>query len=141
DAELLALFRRLGVQLERRKRRRGLAQVQHFGGVRKVWPAGVEAPARHVLREDELALGEQACLDKYFALAKTFDPHAPLPAAIRALDQRSGAEFLRAQGASESFIASVDEMIGTGDRGVAGMSALSLVQTWALITEESALGP
>jgi len=140
DPALLALFRSVGVSIEQRARTRGLQQVRHFAGTRSVFPADAEPPPAHALDPQERALGEQGCLDKYFELARTFDPKLPPPPALAELDAISGAEFLRHQGASAGFIAHVDGMIGVGERGVEGMSALALVQTWASILHEIGLG-
>jgi monoamine oxidase len=141
DPELLGLFKVLGVALEKRPRTRGLAQVRYVRGVRSVLPADAEPPPIHELSAEERALGEQDRMGKYLALAKSFDPRGPLPAAVQELDAITGAEFLRRHGASSGFIAQVDGMIGMGDQGVEGMSAAALVQIWASILEEIELGP
>jgi monoamine oxidase len=140
DPALLSLFRELNVTIEQRARTRGLLQVRHFGGMRRVLPADAEPPPAHALAPHEQTLGEQGCLDKYFALAKSVDPKAQPPPALSALDAISGAEYLRRQGASAGFIAMVDGMIGVGERGVEGMSALALVHTWSAILREIDLG-
>jgi monoamine oxidase len=140
DPELLKLFAAMGVQVERRPRTRGLAQVRLFGGKRAVLPADARLPPDHALSAEEEALGEEGRMDKYFAPAKTFDPTAPLPAALLPLDAMSGVEFLRRQGASPGFIAGIDGMLALGDAGIEGMSALSLVREWANILREIALG-
>lgn len=141
DPDLLQLFRELGVTLEKRPRARGLARARYFAGERRLYPAGEEPPPEHVWSAEERALGEDACMAKYFALATTLDPQAETPRALRSLDSLTGAEFLAKQGASAGFIAHIDGMIALGDAGVHGMSALSLVQLWALILREIALGP
>jgi monoamine oxidase len=140
DPDLLALLAAMDVAVERRPQARGLAQVSFVGGKRTVSSPDARAPAERSLRADEEALGEEGRMAKYFAAATTFDPTASFPATVRSLDAVTGGEFLRRQGASPGFIAHIDSMLGLGDAGVEGMSALSLVHQWAEIRRETALG-
>lgn len=140
DPDLLQLFTEMNVELEKRQGPRGLARASLLEGKRTVVQPGTHPPRQHPLSAEEEALGEQGCMDKYFAAAKTFDPTGPLPADLLALDTVDGAEFLRRQGASAGFMASMDDMLGLGDTGLQGMSALALVQQWAEILREIKLG-
>jgi monoamine oxidase len=89
--------------------------------------------------EDE-KLGHQGRMKKYFPESETFDPSLPLPTGLLHLDRLSGAELLRQRGASPGFVASIDDMLGVGDDGIEGMSALALMQEWAEILREIRLG-
>jgi monoamine oxidase len=140
EPDLLALFHELEVELEHRPRTSGLAEVRYFAGKRSVY-RNDEAPSSALSwSPDERALGTERCMAKYFAAATTFDPSAPLPAALAPFDAQTVADYLRKQGASPGFISSVDGMLALGDTGVEGMSALSLIQIWASVQREVQLG-
>jgi monoamine oxidase len=140
DPDLLALFQKLNVEIEKRPRTSGLAEVRYYAGHRTTWNEGQTPPRALAWSAEEQALGREGCLDKYFAAATTLDPESPLTAASASLDTMTGAEYLRQQGASPGFIASIDGMIAVGDDATAGMSALYLVQIWAHVLRETALG-
>jgi monoamine oxidase len=140
DPALLQLFEDMNVELEKRQGPRGLARAVLLDGKRTLVPSGTRPPRAQPLSPEEEALGEQGCMDKYFALAKTFDPTGRLPIGLLSLDAIDGAEYLRRQGASAGFMASMDDMLGLGDTGLQGMSALALVQQWAEILREIQLG-
>jgi monoamine oxidase len=140
DPALLQLFAKMDVELEKPPASRGLARAALRDGKRTVVRAGERWPRAQPLSAEEEALGEQGCMDRYFAVAKTFDPTGPLPAALLDLDAIDGLEFLRREGASTGFSASIDDMLGLGDTGLRGMSALALVQQWAEILREIQLG-
>jgi monoamine oxidase len=141
DPDLLALCAEMNVALEKRASTRGLDRVALLGGRRIVVSRGETPPRQHPLGTEDEALGEQGRMDKYFAAATTFDPRAGPPPTVVPLDAISGAEHLRRQGASPGFIADIDAMLGLGDAGLEGMSALALVQSWAEIRREIGLGP
>lgn len=137
DPDLLALFSKLNVELENRERTPGLAEVRYFSQKRTVRRAN-EAPVFvQTWTAQERALGTHGCMAKYLATAKTFDPNAPLPAALAPYDALTAGAYLRQQGASAGFIANVDGMLAVGDAGVEGMSALSLIQIWAHVLREA----
>jgi monoamine oxidase len=140
DPELLALFNKVNVEVERRSRTPALSEVRYYSGKRSVWNERQMPPRAQAWSAEEETLGREGCLDKYFAAAKTLDPEVPLTAASAPLDQLSGSEYLRQRGASPGFIASIDDMIAVGDDATAGMSALYLVQIWAHILRETSLG-
>lgn len=79
-------------------------------------------------------------MKKYFAESEMFDPSLPLPEGLLHLDRLSGADFQRQRGASPGFVVGMDDMLGLGDAGIEGMSALALVQQWAEILREIKLG-
>jgi monoamine oxidase len=141
DPALLALLGELSVAAESRPPGPKLARVGLFAGQRRVVPPGVKAPRVVPLSAAEEAIGENNLMDHYFAEAKTYDPTGPFPAALLALDDISGAEYLRQQGASPGFLQQIDSMLGVGDDGLEGMSGLWLVHSWAQILREIALGP
>lgn len=140
DPALLALCAEMGVQLERRPQTRRLAQVSFLGGGRTVTPPGAVLPPTHPLRADEASLTPDARMARYFPEVGTYDPTAPFPLGLLPLDAVGGGELLRGRGASASFLAEIDGMLGLGDRGIEGMSALSMVQAWAEIRREIGLG-
>src|SRR5262245_32912449 len=105
DPDLVKLFNAMGVAVEqRRPTAKKLARVRFSGGKREVLAPGAEPPPEHKLTAEEEALGHQGRMDKYFAQASGYDPTGPIPEALLALDQISGAEYLRRQGASPGFI-------------------------------------
>jgi monoamine oxidase len=136
EPDLVALFRKLNVELETRPRTRGLAEVRFIANQRTVYRDGEGPPSGQNWSPAERALGTEGCLAKYFAVASSIDPLAPLPVALAPLDAQTAAEFLRQQGASPGFISHVDGMLALGDLGVEGMSALSLLQIWASVQRE-----
>jgi monoamine oxidase len=141
DPALLALLGELELPVESRPAAQKLGRVRLFSNQRRVLPPGVKPPREHPLSAAEEALGEDALMDHYFAEAKTYDPTAALPTRLLALDDVSGAEYLRRQGASPGFLHDVDGMLGVGDAGLEGMSGLWLVHSWAQILREIRLGP
>jgi len=140
DPALLALCATMGVKIERRAPAGKLAQVSFVGGKRAVTPAGTALPPAHPLRADEASLTADERMAKYFPEVGSFDPTAPFPPALMPLDAVTGGELLRGRGASPGWIAEIDGMFGLGDRGIEGMSALSMVQAWAEMRREIALG-
>jgi monoamine oxidase len=80
-------------------------------------------------------------MDRYLADARRVTLAGPFPPELLALDDLSGAEHLRRQGASPGFIRELDSMLGLGETGLEGMSALWLVQCWAQMLREIELGP
>jgi monoamine oxidase len=140
DPALLALCAAMGVAVETRTPARGLARVCFVGGTRTVLPAGAPSPPEHPLRPDEAALSSEQRMARYFSEVGTFDPTLPFPPALLPLDALGGAELLRRRGASPGFLAEMDGMLGLGDTGLEGMSALSMVHQWAEIRRETALG-
>jgi monoamine oxidase len=140
DPALLALCAAMGVTIEKRPPPRGLGRVSLVGGKRTVTPAGAPLPPDHPLRADEQALAPEQRMAKYFVEAGTFDPTVPFPAALLPLDAMGGAELLRRRGASPGFLAEIDGMLGLGETGIEGMSALAMVHQWAEIRREIALG-
>ena len=140
DPALLALCQAMGVRLEQWAPRRGLARVTLLGTARSARPPNTPGPDQTVLSAEEEQLGEQGRMHKYFAEAETFDPTAPLPKSLWHLDESSGAALLRQRGASPGFVSSIDSMLGVGDAGLEGMSALAMLQEWASILREIKLG-
>jgi monoamine oxidase len=114
--------------------------VSFVGGGRTVAPVGTALPPAHPLRADEASLTAEARMARYFPEVGTFDPTVPFPPALLPLDAVSGGDLLRGRGASPGLLAEIDGMLGLGDRGIEGMSALSMVQAWAEIRREIALG-
>jgi monoamine oxidase len=140
DPALLELCASMGVGVEKRAKARGLAQVSFIAGTRAVAPAGAALAPVHALRADETALTVEQRMAKYFPDVGSFDPTAPLPPSLLPLDAMTGGELLRRRGASAGFLAEIDGMLGLGDSGIEGMSALAMVQAWAEIRREIALG-
>lgn len=140
DPALLELCKSLEIQLEQWAPQRGLSRVTLFGTERRTRPPNAPAPQRYPLSPEEEQLGDQGRMRKYFSEAETFDPTAPLPKSLWPLDELSGAALLRQRGASPGFIASMDGMLGVGDAGLEGMSALFMLQEWASILREIKLG-
>lgn len=145
DPELLRLCEAMGVGLEHRPAGRGLARVVFRQGRRTVWPAGAPPPdasgsAGDGLRPDEKDLEPTALLAKYLPEIGTFDPTLPLPPGLSALDRIDAAELVRRRGASAAFLARLDKMLGLGESGLAGMSALGVVQLAANMRREIGFG-
>jgi len=138
DPALLALAERVGVEVTRAKRPRGLAEVQHIGGKRRVLGDSVEAATR--LSAEEIALGWEGRMRKYFAAAVGQDPRLPsFPSPeLAKLDHTSIADHLRAQGASEGFIAGVGEGFCPGGDATTA-SALSILRDIASLFVERGL--
>jgi monoamine oxidase len=114
--------------------------VRYLGKQRTLYRSGEAPRSDQNWSPEERALGLERCLEKYFAVAPTFDPTAPLPVALAPLDAQTVAEFLRQRGASPGFISTVDGTFALGDTGVEGMSALSLIQIWGNVQREVQLG-
>lgn len=144
EPDLLALFAEMGVALEKRPSTPGLAplaRVRYFHRQRVVMPAGAGATESDAFTPEERALGFEGRMKKYLAPATRFDPTLPLPRELAALDRTTGGDYLRWQQASPGFVAHVDAMLGLGDDGIEGMSALGLLQMWAAIRREMRFGP
>jgi monoamine oxidase len=140
DPALLALCAEMGVQIEQRPPARGLKTVSFVGGARIVAAPGAALPPAHPLRADEASLAPDARMARYFPEVGTFDPTVPFPPTLLPLDSLSGGDLLRERGGSAGLLADIDGMLGLGVRGIEGMSALSMVQAWAEIRREIALG-
>jgi len=140
DPALLALCQKMGLQLEQWTPQRGLARVTLRGSERSVRPADAPDPKRVPLSAEEEQLGDQGRMHRYFAEAETFDPTAPLPKSLWHLDELSGSALLRQRGASPGFVSAMDGMLGLGDAGLEGMSALGMLHEWASILREIKLG-
>jgi len=140
DPALLALCQSMEIQLEQWAPQRGLSRITLLGRQRSARTADTPEPSRHPLSAEEQQLGDRGRMHRYFAEAETFDPTAPLPKSLWHLDELSGAALLRQRGASPGFVSSMDGMLGVGDTGLEGMSALSMLQEWASILREIELG-
>jgi monoamine oxidase len=143
DPALLELCRSMGLRIEQHRSVHGLTRVSLAGGQRSVRPANAPGPGRIPMGPEDEKLGHDGRMKKYFAESETFDPSSttsPLPGGLLHLDRLSGAELLRQRGASPGFVKSIDDMLGVGDAGIEGMSALALVQEWAEILREIRLG-
>lgn len=140
DPGLLELCRSMAIQLEQWAPPRGLSRITLLGSERTARPANSPGPNRNPFSAEEEQLGEQGRMHKYFGEAETFDPTLALPKSLWHLDQLSGAELLRQRGASPGFVASMDGMLGVGDTGLEGMSALSMLHEWSAILREIKLG-
>lgn len=141
DPTLLELCRSIDVRLEQWTPQRGLSRVTLLGSERTAHPANTQAPdTKPPLSAEENQLGAEGRMRKYFAEAETLDPTASLPQRLWHLDELSGAALLRQRGASPGFVAEMDGMLGLGDTGIEGMSALGMIQEWASIVREIKLG-
>ena len=140
DPALLKLCRAMGIQLVEWAPQRGLSRITLHGTERSASSSNASTANRPALSAEEEQLGAQGRMRKYFAEAETFDPTAPLPESLWHLDELSGAALLRERGASPGFISSMDGMLGVGDAGLEGMSALFMLLQWSSILREIKLG-
>jgi len=140
DPALLELCRAMNLELEQWAPQRGLSRITLLGTERSASPPNTSRTSRDLLSPEEEQLGAQGRMRKYFAEAELFDPTAPLPESLRHLDELSGAALLRQRGASPGFVSSMDGMLGVGDAGLEGMSALFMLQEWSSILRETKLG-
>ncbi|MEW5848971.1 MAG: FAD-dependent oxidoreductase [Myxococcota bacterium] len=138
DADLLALFRKVNVEITQPVRPPPKKRVVHFNGARTVLEPGQEPPARGPrLTAEEEALGFQGLLDRYFDVVKGEDPRAPQwpPARLVELDALSGHDYLVKRGASEGFVADMQQSFcPNGD--IKAISALALMRDIASFMHE-----
>ncbi|HET9622376.1 MAG TPA: NAD(P)/FAD-dependent oxidoreductase [Kofleriaceae bacterium] len=139
DPPLVALLAELGLDSPPRTPRVPLATVTYRHGMRTVTAAGKDPPSDRVFSAAERAAGFDATLARYFAMADQITPamHRTMQwsPALAALDRVTCAEHLRALGASPGFLAEIDDMLQLG-RGVAAISALEAMRTFAAIRDE-----
>lgn len=140
DPILLELCRAMEIQLEQWAPQRGLSRVTLSGTERSTRPANSPGPNRQLLSAEEEQLGDRGRMQKYLTEAETIDPTASFPKHLWHLDELSGAALLRQRGASVGFVDSMDSMLGVGDTGLEGMSALSMLHERASILREIRLG-
>jgi len=114
------------------------ARVWVGGGVRRVLGPGEPMPTPAGYRDDELALGDDGRRRRYLAIADRIDPDAMhWPPELAAIDRVSMADWLRAQGASEAFLAEINATIPLG-AGLGTVSALAVLRELAGIAREVA---